>query len=245
MTPPQKERIIDQAMQMFATQGIKSVRMDDIAQHLGVSKRTLYELFGDKEGLLYLAMERYFQRDRQRWTELTANARNVLEAMFMVLAQVMDKAEVSSRMMDNLKKFYPAVHDKLTREGMEKNRRSLRGMLDQGIVDGLFVDNINIDLAISVLYYTASALVARKEPDAARRNDRARSLRADNQQFLPRHFNGQGAADDRRQPEKIRTDQVRQIKIEFGIFYEKTDFNHVPYGGGRFRRCGTNASHAR
>ena len=29
MTPPQKERIIDQAMQMFATQGIKSVRMDD------------------------------------------------------------------------------------------------------------------------------------------------------------------------------------------------------------------------
>lgn len=153
MTPPQKERIIDQAMQMFATQGIKSVRMDDIAQHLGVSKRTLYELFGDKEGLLYLAMERYFQRDRQRWTELTANARNVLEAMFMVLAQV----------MDNLKKFYPAVHDKLTREGMEKNRRSLRGMLDQGIVDGLFVDNINIDLAISVLYYTASALVARKE----------------------------------------------------------------------------------
>lgn len=163
MTPPQKERIIDQAMQMFATQGIKSVRMDDIAQHLGVSKRTLYELFGDKEGPLYLAMERYFQRDRQRWTELTANARNVLEAMFMVLAQVMDKAEVSSRMMDNLKKFYPAVHDKLTREGMEKNRRSLRGMLDQGIVDGLFVDNINIDLAISVLYYTASALVARKE----------------------------------------------------------------------------------
>lgn len=240
MTPPQKERIIDQAMQMFATQGIKSVRMDDIAQHLGVSKRTLYELFGDKEGLLYLAMERYFQRDRQRWTELTANARNVLEAMFMVLAQVMDKAEVSSRMMDNLKKFYPAVHDKLTREGMEKNRRSLRGMLDQGIVDGLFVDNINIDLAISVLYYTASALVARKELMLP-----AGMTERENQQFLPRYFNGQGAADDRRQPEKIRTDQVRQIKIEFGIFYEKTDFNHVPYGGGRFRRCGTNASHAR
>lgn len=32
MTPPQKERIIDQAMHMFVSQGIKSVRMDDIAQ---------------------------------------------------------------------------------------------------------------------------------------------------------------------------------------------------------------------
>lgn len=48
----QKERIIEQAMHMFVSQGIKSVRMDDIAQQLGVSKRTLYELFGDKEGLL-------------------------------------------------------------------------------------------------------------------------------------------------------------------------------------------------
>ena len=159
MTPPQKERIIDQAMQMFATQGIKSVRMDDIAQHLGVSKRTLYELFGDKEGLLYLAMERYFQRDRQRWTELTANARNVLEAMFMVLGEVMDNAEVSRRMMDNLRKFYPAVHDKLMREGMVKTRTSLRSMLEQGIEAGLF----NIDLSISVLYYTASAIVTRRE----------------------------------------------------------------------------------
>lgn len=62
MTPPQKGRIIDQAMQMFVSQGIKSVRMDDIAQQLGVSKRTLYEMFGDKEGLLYLAMERYSER---------------------------------------------------------------------------------------------------------------------------------------------------------------------------------------
>lgn len=120
MTPPQKERIIDQAMHMFVSQGIKSVRMDDIAQQLGVSKRTLYEMFGDKEGLLYLAMERYSERNRQRWNELTADAHDVLEAMFMVLGEVMDNAEVSRRMMDNLKKFYPAVHDKLMREGMSE-----------------------------------------------------------------------------------------------------------------------------
>jgi len=163
MTPPQKERIIDQAMHMFVSQGIKSVRMDDIAQQLGVSKRTLYEMFGDKEGLLYLAMERYSERNRQRWNELTADAHDVLEAMFMVLGEVMDNAEVSRRMMDNLRKFYPAVHDKLMREGMVKNRTSLRSMLEQGVGDGLFVNNFNIDLSISVLYYTASAIVTRRE----------------------------------------------------------------------------------
>ena len=52
----QRERIIEQAAKMFAEQGIKSIRMDDIAKALGVSKRTLYEMFEDKEELLYLSI---------------------------------------------------------------------------------------------------------------------------------------------------------------------------------------------
>ena len=42
-------------------------------------------------------MERYSERNRQRWNELTADAHDVLEAMFMVLGEVMDNAEVSRR----------------------------------------------------------------------------------------------------------------------------------------------------
>ena len=113
MTP--KERIVEQTMEMFVTQGIKSVRMDDIAQRLGISKRTLYELFGDKEGLLYLAMVCYFERNRLRWAELSTAAPNVLERLFLVLNDVMEHSETTSRMMENLRKFYPAVHERLMR----------------------------------------------------------------------------------------------------------------------------------
>jgi AcrR family transcriptional regulator len=157
----QEERIVDRAMQMFVAQGIKSVRMDDIARTLGVSKRTLYELFGDKEHLLYLAMVRYFEAKRAGWQRLSAGAHDVLEQLFMVLCDVMDSSEESARMMDNLRKFYPAVHDRLMREGTENNRRELRSMLERGIAAGLFTSGFHIDLAISVLYYTASALLKR------------------------------------------------------------------------------------
>lgn len=150
-------------MKMFVSQGIKSVRMDDIAQQLGVSKRTLYEQFGDKEELLYQAMMCYFEQNRRRWCELCSGARNVLEEMFMALGDVMDHSELTNRMVENLRKFYPAVHAKLLREGFEKDRCEFRAMLDRGIADGLFVDTINIELAISVLYYTSTAIVARKE----------------------------------------------------------------------------------
>lgn len=89
----QKEHIVEQAMRMFVAQGIKAVRMDDIAQQLGVSKRTLYELFGDKEGLLHLAMTCYFDRNRSHWAEVTREARNVLERMFLVLDDMLEHAE--------------------------------------------------------------------------------------------------------------------------------------------------------
>ena len=159
MTP--KDCIVERTMRMFVSHGIRAVCMDDVAQQLGVSKRSLYELFGDKEGLLYQAMVRYCPP--RRWAELSAGAGNVLEQLFMVLGDVMDRSEETGRLMDSLKRLYPAVHDKLMREGSVRNREELRAMLRQGIADGLFIGSIDIDLAISVLYYTASALVSRRD----------------------------------------------------------------------------------
>ena len=47
-----KERIIETAMRLFTDNGIRSITMDEIAASLGISKRTLYEIFVDKEALL-------------------------------------------------------------------------------------------------------------------------------------------------------------------------------------------------
>lgn len=47
-----RERIITAATEAFTSKGIKSITMDDIAAALGISKRTLYEVFSDKESLL-------------------------------------------------------------------------------------------------------------------------------------------------------------------------------------------------
>ena len=44
-----KERILEQAGKLFYLYGIKNVSMDDLASTLGVSKRTIYENFKDKE----------------------------------------------------------------------------------------------------------------------------------------------------------------------------------------------------
>ena len=159
----QKERIIEQATRMFVAQGIKSVRMDDIAQQTGVSKRTLYELFGDKEGLLFLSMSNYFEQNRCHWSQLGGGTYNVLERMFVVLDDVLEHSETTSRMMENLRKFYPEVYEKLLRESYAQNRLEFRRMFEQGITEGFFIGGIHIDLAIAMFFYTASAITSRRD----------------------------------------------------------------------------------
>ena len=154
-----KEKIVAQAMQIFLKQGIKAVRMDDIAQMMGISKRTLYELFGDKETLLFLAVESYFGECNERRARLSAGARDVLEAIFLELNELMAQSETANRIMSSLRKFHPAVHDRVLHEGAEKNRRNIREMLEKGIADGFFVADFNLDLAITMLYHTALVLV--------------------------------------------------------------------------------------
>ena len=71
--------VVKSAMSLFCTKGIKDVTMDDIAHDLKMSKRTLYELFDDKESLLLYCIKTQglWQRDRLR--ECVKNATNVLE----------------------------------------------------------------------------------------------------------------------------------------------------------------------
>ena len=119
----QRETIIQLAAEMFVGQGIKAVRMDDIARHIGVSKRTIYEQFGDKEELLYQCLSYYVREQDRRHAELGAQAKNVLEAMLLVFGDVMDKAEISHRLQSNLRRFYPKVYERLVAE--RRNRDGL------------------------------------------------------------------------------------------------------------------------
>ena len=52
-----KTRIIQEAKTLFMRLGIRSVSMDDIASHLGMSKKTIYQLFADKDNLVDSVIE--------------------------------------------------------------------------------------------------------------------------------------------------------------------------------------------
>jgi AcrR family transcriptional regulator len=155
----QRERIIEQAAKMFAEQGIKSIRMDDIARALAISKRTLYEMFKDKEELLYLSI-RFMQTRRMAKMEakLRENA-DSLVYLFESLEMMMDGKDIHRRISHNLHKFYPATFERVRKESEQSSGKVLFSLIEHYIDCGLIVPTVDIRLSVTILYYTTTTLI--------------------------------------------------------------------------------------
>lgn len=152
--------IIEQAAKMFAEQGIKSIRMDDIAKTLGVSKRTLYEMFEDKEELLYLSI-RYMQQ--QRMDKVEAKLRENTDSLgylFESIEMMMGNRELHRRISNNLSKFYPATFERVRKESEERSGKVLYSLIEHYIDCGLIVPTVDIRLSVTILYYTTTTIVS-------------------------------------------------------------------------------------
>ena len=144
---------------MFVEQGIKSVRMDDIASTIGVSKRTLYEMFESKDELLYLAI-RHMQRCKLEHIQSSLqSSQDSLAYLLDALALMLDNKEAHRRISHNLRKFYPATFERVRKEAEEENGRLLFSMIKHYIDCGLILPTVDIRLSVTILYYTATTLV--------------------------------------------------------------------------------------
>ena len=155
----QREKVIEQAAMMFAEQGIKSIRMDDIAHALAMSKRTLYEMFEDKEELLYLSIT-YMRRRRMAAVEarLKENGDSLAE-LFESFDLMTVNRELHRRISNNLQKFYPRVFERVKREAEEENGRALYLLINHYVECGLIMPTVDVRLSVTILYYTITTLI--------------------------------------------------------------------------------------
>jgi len=77
-----KDKIISESIELFLKYGVKSVTMDDIAKHLGMSKKTIYQHFKDKEEMIIQATDQYFKTEHERMEGIEEGAENAVEALY-------------------------------------------------------------------------------------------------------------------------------------------------------------------
>ena len=148
-----REQIINIAAELFLTLGFKSVTMDDIANEMGISKKTIYVHFANKTKLVEAVTFELFDRIREGIDGICNTAINPIEQLYDIKMFVMHhlKNEKSSPQYQ-LKKYYPQIYELLKMKQFEKMHDCVKESLQKGIDTELFRSNIHVDF-ISRMYF--------------------------------------------------------------------------------------------
>ncbi len=130
----QRAQLIDLAGSQFMRYGVRSVSMDDISREAGMSKKTLYQYFDNKEDLITAAVEAHIQMEMGEYSDIASTAKNAVEEVFHI-SRCMRKhlTGINPSLIYDLKKYH--------REAWEiflvfKNE-FIQGMVFNNIVRGM------------------------------------------------------------------------------------------------------------
>ncbi len=148
-----REKIIKKSGELFLTLGFKSVTMDDIANEMGISKKTIYVHFENKTKLVEAVTFSLFENICDGIDCIYESSTNPIEELYDIKMYVMNhlKNERTSPQYQ-LKKYYPRIYEALNSKQFEKMYGSVKVSLQKGIESELFRHNIDLDF-ISRMYF--------------------------------------------------------------------------------------------
>jgi AcrR family transcriptional regulator len=141
-----KDRILKKAEDLFFVYGIKSVSMNELATSLGISKRTIYENFKDKEDILTSLMIKLRDDRNLAFQEYLSDDYNVVEVFLKVIEIQSQMPECNAKFFQDIYKYYPKVAA-LIHKNMEENNIFLQEFLQKGINQGYIREDLNIKIA--------------------------------------------------------------------------------------------------
>ena len=136
--------MIEEASKLFYENGIKAVRMDDIAVHCSMSKRTIYELFESRERLLEESIDLMMVKLSTYFNDLVSKAQNVLEEFWLVFSASFDKPKVG-RLLRELHKLYPALAKTMSEKHYYQTLDQNHKKLQKGVQEGLILPQLDLD----------------------------------------------------------------------------------------------------
>ena len=144
---------------MFLTHGFKSVTMDEIASEMGISKKTIYQHFANKNSLVQAVSTYLFETISCGIDSIYELDKNTIEELFLIKDFVLKNLkDESASPIYQLQKYYPAIHKSLMAKQFEKMDDCVVGNINKGIEQGLFRKDLNVDLIVRFYYAGMTSL---------------------------------------------------------------------------------------
>ena len=140
-----KEKIVEHAVRMFANSGIKAITMDDISREAGVSKRTIYENFRDKNELLCNCLDFMAARYNEEYERIESEADNMITMVFNFMKQGFRMSKtINPLFISDLRRYHYDIWKHILVESRQKQESQALNILMKGISQGLFREKTDI-----------------------------------------------------------------------------------------------------
>lgn len=140
-----KEQILLTAFDLFSEHGIKNVSMDNIAHNMSISKRTLYELFEDKETLLTECIALSYTKMKLSMKQLESEPITALEVALLFYEELMKRPRWFNRKFYDDLKRYPKALEQVEKDKADFTKRCIK-LLNRGAKEGVFQKDVNIEI---------------------------------------------------------------------------------------------------
>ena len=142
-----KKRILIKVQHLFAEHGIRAVTMDDLANYLGISKRTIYVNFKDKKELLINCIKDNMVVQQKTDDQIISDAPNCLEALIKFVEQniAIVKSQNPNYYLD-LERYYPGIWESKIQEYTSYQFNKIQDLLKKGVDKNIFRENIDVEV---------------------------------------------------------------------------------------------------
>ncbi len=142
-----KERIKLQATDLFMKYGVRSVSMDDIANQLGMSKKTIYQYYADKDELVEAVIVNEINHNEACCQIDINGSENAVHELFLAMDMVLEMfRSMNASVLYDLEKYHPVAFQKFLKHKNDYLYGVIRNNLIRGISEGLYREDINIDI---------------------------------------------------------------------------------------------------
>lgn len=164
------EKILTAAIELFRQYGFKTITMDDLARRAGISKKTLYQHFANKNEVVHEAVTYYKGKISDACCAAMEESENAIEAMVKIMS-VFDtiNRQMNPLAMLELERFFSETFKKFREEMLDKDVDNVRQNLERGIKEGLYREEINPDfmakyrMELSLIMYHSNLLVNERQ----------------------------------------------------------------------------------
>ncbi|HYD22080.1 MAG TPA: TetR/AcrR family transcriptional regulator [Flavipsychrobacter sp.] len=151
-------KILSAGVELFSQYGFKTITMDDIARRAGISKKTLYQHFANKEEVVREAVIWYKNHLDTQCRAMMEDTENAIEAMVRIKT-MMDHSykQTNPMVIMELQRYYPEGYKVFRESLVTQDVEAVKKNLQQGIEEGLYRENLNVDLVAR--FHIESALL--------------------------------------------------------------------------------------